>query len=312
MVALHFLTPEPTLSDTAPQPQPTPYLTPSTARTPDGDGTRPASALDTLLRQPTRLDLPSFLAGQAIVHTSTRPALMPYIDPLTSLASRLLFMPYHVLFPRATSAVHLTVPMAEDLVFAAKRSATGRLPQSLLLEVQAGQGIQVYDAQVTLVARLKGLRGFMYRWKLTAFVVFTGGFWVGEMVVLAGAMGLILAGILGGMGEGLGDDLDDDDYDDDELDEDGDEDGDERAGERQGGLKDDEAEIKSEPSSSPEATPSKGSGPTKSEEEDMEEDIENVPLFGPGPSQGARDEEPREQKVRDQGPEKQDVGVGTS
>ncbi|KAH6617891.1 putative adipose-regulatory protein-domain-containing protein [Chaetomium sp. MPI-SDFR-AT-0129] len=195
MLALHLLSPGPTVGvvpSTKLKLKPTlPYLPPAK---PSYDREPFASwhTLDSLL-QPTRLDLPAFLASHSIVHTSTRPALMPYIDPLASLASRVFFLVYHVLSPHAASTTHLTIPMAEDLSFTIPRRDEGRrlLPESLLLEVQGGQGIQVYDVRVTLSARLSGLRGFMYRWRITAFVLFTAAFWIGGVGVLGGAVLLV-------------------------------------------------------------------------------------------------------------------------
>ncbi|KAJ4293900.1 hypothetical protein N0V88_005414 [Collariella sp. IMI 366227] len=118
--------------------------------------------------QPTLLNLPSYLATHPILHTTTRPALIPYTDPFISRARRLLFLPYHLLFPHRSASVELTLSMAEQTIFypplasvVARRGCGSRgkadtLPGSLLLEVQAGQDIQVYEASVRVVARLRG------------------------------------------------------------------------------------------------------------------------------------------------------------
>ncbi|KAK4249531.1 putative adipose-regulatory protein-domain-containing protein [Corynascus novoguineensis] len=206
MIALHLLSPAPTAGSSTPRtskPLALPYLPPAIPHS-RGSSSSVAGAsswhsLDTLL-QPTRLDLPSFLASNTIVHTTARPALVPYVDPLALQATRFFLLFYHMLSPRAASTVRLDVPMAEDLSFSSQRrrgasSSEQQLPESLLLEVQAGQGIQVYEARVTLVARLKGLRGFMYRWKVTAFVVATGAFWAGEMMILACAVVAVGVGL---------------------------------------------------------------------------------------------------------------------
>jgi hypothetical protein len=185
MIALHLLSSLDTI------PLPLPYITPS-PHTPDHYAGPPSSLV------PTRVDLPTYLTSTRILYTSTRPALIPYTDPVASLARRVLLLGYHLLFPRRAAAVRLEVPMAEQVSFSepssssssSKRlgsSATG-LPTSLLLEVQAGQSIQVYDASVTLTARLHGLRWFMHAWRATAFVALTCGFWAVEMVVMAGFM----------------------------------------------------------------------------------------------------------------------------
>ena len=212
--------------------------------------------------------------------------------------------------------------MVEDLTLAAKRitpaatdsgRAIAALPKSVLLEVQAGQEIQVYEVKVKLVARLKGLRGFMYRWRVTAFVVFTGGFWVGEMVVLAGAVGVVLGLVL--KGEGKGDGLDD--YD--ELDND-DGDGKER-------VKKVGREIKKIKEEEEEAAESSSSGglpvAVKTEGEETEEELANNPRYQSSEVSDEADDEGEEegrtgkkdkgkQPMRGVKPEAKDLGVGTS
>ncbi|KAH7021023.1 putative adipose-regulatory protein-domain-containing protein [Microdochium trichocladiopsis] len=110
-----------------------------------------------------------------VVFASRRPALIPYEDPLVSTASRLLFLLYHIIFP-SSEQVTLTVPMGELVDF------KDVLPLSILLDVQAGQTLQVYSATVTLVARLRGLRWLMYNHRVISFVVCTTVFWLFEIV----------------------------------------------------------------------------------------------------------------------------------
>lgn len=125
-----------------------------------------------------------------VVFASRRPALIPYEDPLVAMASRVLFLLYHIMFA-ATEQVTLTMPMGELVNF------RDVLPLSILLDVQAGQALQVYSATVTLVARLSGLRWFMYNHRIVSFVVCTAVFWLFEMVSTILAW-LILAYVLSG------------------------------------------------------------------------------------------------------------------
>ncbi len=111
-----------------------------------------------------------------VLFTSSRPALIPYTDPLVSLASRVLFLAYHVLFPHSEKT-QLAVPLAEKVSF--KRG--GPLPDRLFLELQAGQDLQVYGAAVALTAQLTGLRYIMYHYWLVSFVVFSTAFWLCEI-----------------------------------------------------------------------------------------------------------------------------------
>ncbi|KAK4158383.1 putative adipose-regulatory protein-domain-containing protein [Chaetomidium leptoderma] len=313
MIALHLLAPVPLSSSSSSSTTktktnpPLPYLPPARTPAPDDDANDASTLIDTLL-QPTRINLPAYLTAHTILYTSTRPALIPYADPIASLASRVLFLFYHMLFPRTTTTVHLTVPMVEALAFQQRArsssSSGGRdafvvvaplLPGSLLLEVQAGQGIQVYQASVTVVARLRGLRGFMYRWRATAFVLFTAGFWVGTMVVGAGAVLVV--------GRNLNLDFDGG-LEESESGENEDEVGEERGGGgKRAGLKGKQRLVKSETphSSSSASLPAAGEreegvvkkedGVVKKEEEDeLEMGMSRVPEVDVGQSTEADDE----------------------
>ncbi|KAL2187311.1 hypothetical protein L209DRAFT_753257 [Thermothelomyces heterothallicus CBS 203.75] len=334
MIALHLLSPVPTAGSTKPQTGSglaLPYLPPANPRPDTSSSTSSSSSwhsLDTLL-QPTRLDLPSFLASHTIVHTTTRPALIPYVDPFASQATRILLLFYHMLSPRAAATVHLDVPMAEGLSFPSRRrrpdSAAPPLPESLLLEVQAGQGIQVYDARVTLVARLKGLRGLMYRWKITAFVVITGAFWAGSMAMLACVF--VIVGVKLGDGWEGGGGVKDSERDSEQA-------SDDEGGRGGGGRytkreRAEDGERRSKAGISPSSASDRGEAAEKSvkkEEEGSEGDVmARVPQFETGHSTEADDEaesEPgkpkkwkgkeKEVKVEEVGAESEDSGVGTS
>lgn len=132
------------------------------------------------------------LVGRHVLHTSTRPAIVPYTDPLVSLASRLLFLGYHIVVPYHAETIELAVPLVERLEF---RPGTMR-PTALVVDVQAGQDLHVYSADVTITAQLSGLRWFMYSWWATAFVLFTGAFWGCEVFFL-GLSFLVLSLVLG-------------------------------------------------------------------------------------------------------------------
>lgn len=133
------------------------------------------------------------LVGRHVLHSSTRPAIVPYTDPLVSLASRLLFLGYHIVVPAHAETIVLDVPLVERLEF---RPGTMR-PTALVVDVQAGQDLQVYSAGVTITAQLSGLRWFMHSWWVTAFVLFTGAFWGCELVFV-GVSFLVLSLVFNG------------------------------------------------------------------------------------------------------------------
>lgn len=144
----------------------------------------------------------------SVVFSSRRPALLPYRDPLVSRAARLLFLPYYIMFPAAEATASLVIPMGEMVEF--ERGDRGRaaqrqpLPLSVLLDVQAGQGLQVYSASVTLVARLSGLRWAMYNHRILSFIAGTTAFWIAEMLSMGGAWLLVAQCVSGGGGGGRG------------------------------------------------------------------------------------------------------------
>lgn len=130
-----------------------------------------------------------YVAEDDVVFVSRRPVLIPYEDWVVSAASRILFLLYHIFFAHAAETLTLSIPMGELVQFCGVR------PLSMLVDVQAGQALQVYSSSVTLVARLTGIRWFMYNHRILAFVVCTAFFWLAEMVAM-GLVWLVLAWVL--------------------------------------------------------------------------------------------------------------------
>ncbi|EOO03735.1 putative tubulin-tyrosine ligase protein [Phaeoacremonium minimum UCRPA7] len=150
------------------------------------------SKIAAAITQPNPPGPSSAFEGKTVLYTSTRPAILPYTDPLVSLASRLLFLAYHIVFP-ASEKVTLVVPMVEKLRF----REGGMMPTSLALDIQAGQSLQVYSVSVTITAQLYGLRWIMHKYWITSFFVFTTLFWLCEMgFMIAGwvALSMLFAG----------------------------------------------------------------------------------------------------------------------
>lgn len=127
----------------------------------------------------------------SVVFMSRRPTLIPYEDPLVSTTSRILFMFYHIFHPGASEKTTLTIPMGELVEF------KDVLPLSILVDVEAGQTLQVYSATVTLVARLTGIRWAMYNHRIISFVVCTTAFWIAEVLSMGFAW-LILGSVVSG------------------------------------------------------------------------------------------------------------------
>ncbi|KAI1091116.1 putative adipose-regulatory protein-domain-containing protein [Rostrohypoxylon terebratum] len=134
-------------------------------------------------------DMYTHVRENNVVFMSRRPTLIPYTDPFVSMASRFLFLFYHILYPGRGETTTLTVPMGELVEF------KDVLPLSFLLDVQAGQTLQVYSATIVLVARLTGIRWAMYNHRIISFVVCTTVFWIAEMLS-TGLVWLLLSSLI--------------------------------------------------------------------------------------------------------------------
>ncbi|KAM5375735.1 hypothetical protein ACJZ2D_005918 [Fusarium nematophilum] len=120
-----------------------------------------------------------------LLFSSRRPALFPYVDPFVSLASRVLFLVYHLFAPGAGSST-MVIPLADRVWF----SKSSVLPKSAYVEVEAGQSIQVYHATLQLTAQLRGLRWLMVHYRISTFLAFTFLFWVCEVIFMGVAWGV--------------------------------------------------------------------------------------------------------------------------
>ncbi|KAJ5047537.1 uncharacterized protein L3040_003360 [Drepanopeziza brunnea f. sp. 'multigermtubi'] len=133
------------------------------------------------------------LSKDHVLFSSRRPAILTYTSRLVSLSERLFSLPLYVLGLKHESEV-LHIPMAESASFLRGRK---NIPAFAMLELQAGQDVQVYGARITFKARFGGLRWVMYNHRIMSFVVFTAAFWISE--VLFAALGWLLARmVLGG------------------------------------------------------------------------------------------------------------------
>lgn len=114
-----------------------------------------------------------------VVFSSRRPALVPYVDPIVSVAKRLVLLLYHLLFP-SSQTCKMTVALAERLAFTKSSS----LPASAYVEIEAGQGIQIYSAALIMTAQLRGLRWLMFYYRLPTYLVLTVVFWACEITFM--------------------------------------------------------------------------------------------------------------------------------
>lgn len=121
------------------------------------------------------------LRDEDILFVSRRSALLTYTSRLISVSSLFLSLPLHILGLRS-EAETLNIPMGESITFARGKK---NIPDSTLIEIQAGQDIRIYNVLISFKARFSGLRWFMYNHRVASFILFTGLFWMLTLVFAA-------------------------------------------------------------------------------------------------------------------------------
>ncbi|PHH89697.1 hypothetical protein CDD83_5478 [Cordyceps sp. RAO-2017] len=115
-----------------------------------------------------------------VIFSSRRSALVPYIDPMVSVAKRLILLLFHIIIPSSQTCT-LKIDLAERLAF----PKDSLLPASAYIEVEAGQEIQIYSAALTMTAQLSGLRWLMFYYRLPTYLAFTFVFWLCELLFMS-------------------------------------------------------------------------------------------------------------------------------
>jgi seipin len=118
------------------------------------------------------------VSQEEVLFFSRRPAILTYTSRLVSLSERLLALPLYILRLRQESEI-LHIPMAESQSFP---KGWKNVPGYVMLELQAGQEVQVYDVRVLFTARFGGLRWLMYNHRIISFLIFTSSFWFSEVL----------------------------------------------------------------------------------------------------------------------------------
>ncbi|KAI9786638.1 MAG: hypothetical protein M1839_006189 [Geoglossum umbratile] len=108
---------------------------------------------------------------------SRRPAILTYMSPLANIVNTIAEVPLLLLGFRK-EAEKLDVRMMEVVEFA---KGWRNVPNSLRLEVQADEKMQVYSTSVRFVARFTGLRWVMYNHRIISFLAGTALFWLIEL-----------------------------------------------------------------------------------------------------------------------------------
>lgn len=119
----------------------------------------------------------STITSEDILFLSRRPAILTYTSPLVSIGERLATLPLYILGLYRESET-LIVPMAESASFS---KGWRNVPAYILLELQAGQDLHVYEARILFTARFGGLRWVMYNHRIVSFFIFTTAFWFAEV-----------------------------------------------------------------------------------------------------------------------------------
>lgn len=99
---------------------------------------------------------------------------------MTELAYRALRLPLYVI-GWGQESEKVDIQMMEGVDF---ERGWRNVPSSVRLEIRSRAPLEIYSVVVRFVAKLEGIRWFMYRYRFTSFAVFTGMFWVVEMSVV--------------------------------------------------------------------------------------------------------------------------------
>jgi hypothetical protein len=115
----------------------------------------------------------------AILFSSRRPAILTYHSEIVSLSKEIASLPWYILGLHR-NAEKLEINMAEGVSFP---KGWQNIPNNVYLELQGrGQDIQVYDLQLKLRARFRGLKWLMYNHRIFSFLVGTTAFWTAEIL----------------------------------------------------------------------------------------------------------------------------------
>lgn len=120
----------------------------------------------------------SLLGAEDVLAVFRRSAIMKYTSHLVSLSSRIINLPLYML-SLLSEAETLTISIGEGVTFP---RGWKNIPSLALLEIQAGQDIQIYQAAILFKAKFSGLRWLMYNHRVISFVLFTGLFWISTLV----------------------------------------------------------------------------------------------------------------------------------
>jgi hypothetical protein len=120
----------------------------------------------------------------SVLYHSRRPAILPYSSPIVSLSRTFLHLPWHLLGVEDLDSTRLVVPMFEMLAFP---RGGKNIPTHARVELQSttggssttsgGGALQVYAARLSFQAKFQGMRYLIYKYRLTAFVLFTALFY---------------------------------------------------------------------------------------------------------------------------------------
>jgi seipin len=113
-----------------------------------------------------------------VLFFSRRPAILTYTSRLISLSERIFALPLYILGLRQEAEI-LHIPMAESQSFL---KGWKNVPGYVVIELQAGQEVQVYDVRILFTARFGGLRWLMYNHRILSFIVLTSVFWFSEVI----------------------------------------------------------------------------------------------------------------------------------
>lgn len=140
-----------------------------------------------LLSLTTQGDAITAIKKDDIITVLRRTAILTYSSRLISLSSRLLSLPLYLIGLRKESEI-LHIPLAELLSFEGR--SRSNVPSYAVVEIEAGQEVQVYSVTLSFTARFGGLRWWMYNHRVVSALIGISSFWTAE--VLSTLLGWVL------------------------------------------------------------------------------------------------------------------------
>lgn len=125
------------------------------------------------------LPLSRITKNEDVLFSSRRPTILTYESELVSGLGKLVKAPLYVLGWKREDE-WITVEMAEGVSFP---RGNKNVPSAVEVVIEKDSGeVQIYGCRIIMRAKLRGLRWWMWNWRIGSAIVGVGAFWGAEML----------------------------------------------------------------------------------------------------------------------------------